>query len=270
MNRPAAAGRILLKVGRTLLDAILPPLCLGCREIVVEPGALCADCWRNLSFVSPPQCARCGVPFAQDIGERTLCIDCLVRPPGYRRARAAMVYDARSRRLVLPFKHADRTDMAPACGAWMARAGAELVAQADLVAPVPLHWRRLLTRRYNQAVLLARAVARDAGLSLAPDLLRRMNWTASQAGLRAKERRRNVRGAFDVNPRWMNRLRDRTVLLVDDVLTTGATVDACVAVLLREGAAHVDVLTLARVVRPALQGGTGTSRPDGAILPPRS
>jgi ComF family protein len=246
------AADFLLRAGRTLIDAVLPPLCLGCREIVADPGALCADCWRDLSFVSAPHCAQCGVPFGQEIGEQALCVDCLTRPPRYRRARAAMVYDAKSRRLILPLKHADRTDMAPACGAWMTRAGAELVAEADLVAPVPLHWRRMLMRRYNQAALLARAVAREADRTLAPDLLRRTSWTASQAGLRAKERRRNVKGAFDVHPRWRASLEDRTVLLIDDVLTTGATVDACVRALLRAGAAHVDVLTLARVVRPAL------------------
>jgi ComF family protein len=235
-----------------LLDAILPPLCLACREIVATPGALCPECWRGLSFIASPHCARCGVPFADDRGSQTHCIDCLTRPPRFRRARAAIVYDNRSRRLVLPFKHGDRTDMAPACAAWMARAGAELVAEADLVAPVPLHWRRLFTRRYNQAALLARTVAREAETMMAPDLLRRTSWTASQAGLRAKERRRNVRHAFDVHPRWRAIVRDRTVLLVDDVLTTGATVDACVSELLRAGARHVDVLTLARVVRPAL------------------
>ena len=163
-----------------------------------------------------------------------------------------LVYDDKSRRVVLPLKHGDRTDMARACGAWMARAGADLVAEADLVAPVPLHWRRLFIRRYNQAGLLARALARDAGATLAPDLLQRARWTGSQAGLKAKERRRNVRQAFDVPPRWQAKLEGRTVLLVDDVLTTGATVEACTRALKQAGAAHVDVLTLARVVRPAL------------------
>ena len=134
----------------------------------------------------------------------------------------------------------------------MVRAGAELLGEADLVAPVPLHWRRLFTRRYNQAVLLANRIARDAGLRLAPDLLRRCRWTGSQAGLRGKERRSNVRFAFDVHPRWKAELKERTVLLVDDVLTTGATVDACVRALKADGARHVDVLTLARVVRAEL------------------
>ena len=142
----------------------------------------------------------------------------------------------------------------------MARAGSELLAEADLIAPVPLHWRRLLTRRYNQALLLARAVVRAApeeaggttGARLAPDLLRRHRWTGSQAGLRAKERRRNVREAFEIHPRWAAEVAGTTVLLVDDVLTTGATAEACARVLQRGGARHVDVLTLARVVRPAV------------------
>ena len=138
----------------------------------------------------------------------------------------------------------------------MARAGSELLAEADLIAPVPLHWRRLLTRRYNQALLLARAVSRakpeEASARLVPDLLRRHRWTGSQAGLRAKERRRNVREAFAIHPRWAAEVAGKTVVLVDDVLTTGATAEACARVLQRGGARHVDVLTLARVVRPAV------------------
>ena len=243
-----------------LLDAVLPPLCLGCGEIVAAPGALCAKCWQGVCFIAPPHCARCGCPFAADLGDGALCGGCLARSPRFRRARAALVYDTESRRLVLPFKHGDRTDMARACGGWMARAGAELLAEADLIAPVPLHWRRLLVRRYNQALLLARIVARDvpregqgaSGARLAPDLLRRRRWTGSQAGLRVRERQSNVRQAFDIHPRWAAELRGKTVLLVDDVFTTGATAEACARILQRGGARHVDVLTLARVVRPAV------------------
>jgi len=248
---PRGVGHACRSLGRALLDAVLPPLCLGCNEITTVPGALCATCWQSFSFIAPPQCARCGAPFARDIGQ-ALCVDCLVRPPRFRRARSALIYDGRSRRLVLPFKHGDRTDMGPAYGRWMARAGAEVLGDADLVVPVPLHWRRLFMRRYNQAVLLARALARDRGIRVAPDLLRRRRWTGSQAGRRGKERRRNVRRAFDVHPRWQAELDGKTVLLVDDVMTTGATVDACVQALQLGGAAHVDVLTLARVVKPAL------------------
>jgi ComF family protein len=249
----AAMNFVWAGPARRLLDAVLPPLCLGCGEIVETPGALCVACWAGFSFIAPPQCAQCGVPFSSDTGDQALCVDCLTRPPRFRRARAALIYDDRSRRLVLPFKHGDRTDMARACGSWMARAGMELLADADLVVPVPLHWRRLLTRRYNQALLLAHSVARQAIQSkLAPDLLRRQRWTGSQAGLKARERRRNVRQAFEVNPRGADRLQGKSVLLVDDVLTTGATVESCTAVLERGGARSVDVLTLARVVRPAL------------------
>jgi ComF family protein len=242
----------LRHAGRALLDAALPPLCLGCGEIVGETGSLCTACWAGFVFIAPPHCARCGDPFPADVGDSALCGSCLVRPPRYRRARAVVVYDQRSRRLVLPLKHGDRTDMARAYGRWMARSGAEMFGDADLVAPVPLHWRRLLTRRYNQSALLARAVARETGRALAPDLLRRVRWTGSQAGLRAQERRRNVRRAFAVTPRWTTLVKGAGVVLVDDVLTTGATVDACTRVLLAAGARHVDILTLARVVRPPI------------------
>lgn len=237
--------------GRRLLDSVLPPLCLSCNEIVAEPGALCATCWPGFSFISAPHCTRCGVPFTEEIGGDAQCGACLRRPPRFRRARAALVYDDKSRQLVLPFKHGDRTDMARTCGGWMARAGSDLLAEAELIAPVPLHWRRLFTRRYNQALLLARAAARASRGRLVPDLLQRARWTGSQAGLKADERRKNVRRAFELHPRWVTSVRDRTVLLVDDVLTTGATVEACTLALQRAGARHVDVLTLARVVRAA-------------------
>lgn len=240
-----------------MLDAVLPPLCLGCNEIVGEPGTLCATCWQGFAFIAEPHCACCGYPFEEDLGSDALCGACLARLPRYRRARAALAYDDGSRRLVLPFKHGDRTDIARAFGGWMARAGAELLASADLITPVPLHWRRLLARRYNQAALLAHVLAREAGPEsgarrVVPDLLRRRRWTGSQAGLKARERRSNVRHAFDVHPRWRALASGKTVLLVDDVLTTGATVEACTRALERAGVRHVDVLTLARVVRPAV------------------
>ena len=252
------ASRVLVglarAVGPAVVDAVLPPLCLGCNEIVGAPGSLCPSCWASLSFVAPPWCTCCSRPFARDAGPDALCGACAARPPRWRRARAVLVYDGRSRGLVLPFKHGDRTDMARACGRWMARAGAELVAGADLVAPVPLHWRRLFTRRYNQAQLLARATlaaAPPGGARLVPDLLQRRRWTAPQGG-DARQRHDNVRQAFTVAPRHASRVAGRRVLLVDDVLTTGATAEACTLALQRAGAAAVDVLTLARVVRAAV------------------
>jgi ComF family protein len=249
------AVRTALRRGaRRVLDSVLPPLCLSCSTAIDMPGALCATCWSRIEFIAPPLCACCGHPFEVDAGAGMLCGACMVRRPRYRRARAAFRYSDDSRRLVLMFKHADRLDPAPTYGRWLAQAGTELLADAALVAPVPLHRWRLLWRRYNQSAELARAVARHSGRAVIPDLLVRKRRTPSQANLSARERRRNVAGAFDINPRHRQRVSGKTVLLVDDVLTTGATVDACTRALLRAGAAAVDVLTLARVVRPHVPG----------------
>jgi ComF family protein len=242
---------VLRRAAGTALDAVLPPLCLACRVEVEEAGALCGACWSRIAFLAPPLCAACGFPFDYDPGGSALCGACLRRPPDYGRARAVMRYDEASRALVLGFKHGDRTHGAAAYGRWMARAGAELLGEADLVAPVPLHWLRLFRRRYNQAALLAQAVARTAGLPVAVDLLARRRATPSQGHLGAAARRRNVRGAFAVRPRWAARIPGQRIVIVDDVLTTGATAEACARTLLRAGAAAVDVLVLARVVRGA-------------------
>ena len=194
-------------------------------------------------------CDRCGLPFEYDAGPDAVCGACAANAPAYRQARAVLAYDDGSRELLLPFKHADRIDAAPTFGGWLARAGARLLAEADIVTPVPLHRWRLFRRRYNQSALLALAAGRVAGRPVLPDLLKRTRRTRSQGGLSRKQRTRNVQGAFAVPERSRPAVRDRAVVLVDDVLTTGATVTACSRVLLRAGAARVDVLTLARVVR---------------------
>ena len=236
--------------GRTVLDALLPPLCLSCSALVDEPGALCAKCWAGVSFIGGPMCARCGFPFEVDAGPEAVCAACLRKPPRYDRARAAFRYDETSRGLVLSFKHGDRTDAAPAFGRWLARAGSTLLEDADFIAPVPLHGWRLFRRRYNQSALLALACGAVAGKPVLPDLIQRRRNTPSQADLGARERKRNVAGAFRLTPRYGPFMRGRKIVLVDDVLTTGATVEACTRVLRHAGAARVDVLTLARVVRP--------------------
>jgi len=242
-----AAG--IKRVGNRVLDIVLPPRCLKCGTTVDAVGALCADCWPAVAFLASPQCAACGLPFEFDLGPEALCGPCAGERPVFERARAAFRYDEGSKDLILRFKHADRTDSSPAFARWMARAGAALLADADLIAPVPLHWLRLFMRRYNQAALLASALGDLAGKPAVNDLLLRRRRTPSQGGLGALARRRNVAGAFAVDPRRRMLLQDKRVLLVDDVLTTGATVSACTSVLLRAGARAVDVLTLARVVR---------------------
>ena len=243
---PAALRRLPLLA----LDALLPPRCLACGATVDRTGMLCGACWGGLDFLAPPLCHGCGYPFDYDLGAEALCGACSAARPAFARARAVLRYDDASRRLLLAFKYRDRTDGAPAYGRWLARAAGPILAEAEAILPVPLHRWRLLARRYNQSALLARALARESGLPLWPDALVRTRNTPSQGRLGLEARRRNVAGAFAVPPRWRPRLAGLGLLLVDDVLTSGATAEAATKALLRAGAARVDVLTLARVVRP--------------------
>lgn len=252
LPRPSRSAAALRRAGALLLDSLLPPRCLSCGVQVGQQGALCPDCWKDAAFVEAPWCARCGLPFEIAAEPETVCGACARREPAYRVARAALRYDDGSRRLILGLKHGDRTDAARPFAQWMARAGRELLADADLIAPVPLHWTRLVRRRFNQAALLAQSLAALSDGAFAPDLLVRRRRTPSQGGLTARQRALNVRGAFAVDPKRKDALAERNVLLVDDVMTTGATAEACARALIRGGAARVDVLVLARVVRPGM------------------
>lgn len=256
MSALATALGLARRVAGVALDAVLPPQCLGCGTSVGAPGTLCAACWDKMVWIAPPLCACCGLPFEFDpgfpgAGEAPLCGGCIRVRPDFDRARAVFRYDEASKGLILGFKHADRLHAAPAFGRWLARAGADLLGEATLVAPVPLHWTRLAWRLFNQAALLAQATARAAGRPCVPDLLLRRRRTPSQGTMGRAARARNVRQAFAVGAQHRERLEGARVVLIDDVLTTGATVSECARVLRRAGAAAVDVLTLARVVRPA-------------------
>src|SRR6187551_698637 len=229
------------------LDIALPTLCVACREPVDGEG-VCAACWAKLSFIAPPFCPRLGIPFVYDPGPDMLSMEAIASPPAYQRARAAVRYDDVARTLVHQLKYHDRTDLAPAMGRWMARAGHELLGEADALVPVPLHWRRGWSRRYNQSGALARVIERQSGVKLASELLRRVRPTQQQIGLSRSERADNVQGAFKIAPDRAAEIHGRRVVLIDDVLTTGATTDACARALLRARAAQVDVLVFARVV----------------------
>ena len=240
-----AAG--LRRARDRLLDFLLPPRCLACAAPVAATGTLCTACWRAVTFLGAPCCAGCGYPFDFDVGPGGLCGACMAAAPRFDRARAAMRYDDASRALVLALKHGDRLHLAPPLAQWMKRAGAELLADTDLQLPVPLHWTRLFARRYNQSALLAQAIAKAGGPLVLADALIRRRRTPSQGNKNASARRRNVAGAFVVNR--PDEIRGKRVVLIDDVLTTGATVEECARILKRAGAVRVDVLTLARVVR---------------------
>lgn len=242
--------RLAGRAARSLLDLLLPPQCLACRERTEAAGALCPECWLRLHFIGPPLCTCCGLPFDYEQPGDAVCGACHRDPPFYARARAALVYDDASRPLLLGFKHADKTYAAPALARWLHQAGAGLLAEADLIVPVPLHWLRLWRRRYNQAALLAHELERLTRVPVAADLLRRRRPTRTQGGLSRAARFRNIRGAIAVRPGGAARLAERSVLVVDDVMTTGATLNECARVLLKAGAASVDVLTVARALRP--------------------
>jgi ComF family protein len=237
----------LIRLGRGLIDVALPPCCLCCGQIVEEQGGLCGACWGRMSFFAPPWCAGCGLPFPHPMGEGAVCADCARGQRAWDRARSVVRYDKSSRPLVLGLKHADRTHVASAFGRWMHRSGGEVLAEADLLLPVPLHWSRLFQRRYNQAALLAHAIRDSGGPAVAADCLVRRRRTPSQGHLGPLARERNVRGAFAV--RRPTEVSGKRLVIVDDVMTTGATVDECARVLKRAGAASVGVLTLARALR---------------------
>jgi ComF family protein len=235
-------------LGRGLADLLLPSMAHDSPEATASPG-LTAGAWSRVTFLEDPVCDGCGAGFEMDGGPfaASRCAACLARPWAFARARAACVYDEASRGLILKFKHGDHQPFAPLFARWVARAAAPLLDEADAVAPVPLHRFRLLSRRFNQAAEIARPLAREAGLDYLPDALVRQTHTATQGGKSARGRRLNVKKAFAVSDAGRCRIRGRRILLVDDVLTTGATAEACARALIEAGARAVDLAVVARV-----------------------
>jgi ComF family protein len=236
-------GRIISRV----VDFLLPPRCLSCHEPVESQGVVCQACWADIDFISDPFCESCGLPFEYDYDEAMQCVACVTSPPHFSVARAAVVYKGTGKKLILSFKHGDATHAAPLIAKWMQRAGRSLIENTDLIIPVPLHWSRLIKRRYNQAALLAHALSKETGVATDPLILKRIKATKSQGLFRKGERLANVKGAFTVDEK-RTALKNKRILLIDDVFTTGATVNACAKTLLKAKAADVKVLAFAYVI----------------------
>jgi ComF family protein len=249
MYPAAALARSAL---RPILDFALPPRCPGCGAVTDEPHRFCLACWTALTFLGEPCCARCAMPFEYGEAAEVICGRCMAEPPAYDRLRAAVAYGDIARAVALKLKYAGRPGVAETMARFMER---HLdAAPAPILAPVPLHRWRIWRRGYNQAALIAGALARRAGLEAQLDLVERVKATPVLRGMGPRERKQAVRGAFRVNPKRKAALKGRAVILVDDVYTSGATVNACARILRRAGAARVDVLCWARVVREEHNG----------------
>ncbi len=240
--------RPLRSASTRLLDIVLPPRCLACGTFVERQGTICGDCWGKLDFITSPLCERCGLPFEVEALAGSICGGCSADTPPFRRHRSVWRYGDASKALILGFKHGDQVHAAGALADHLARTGSALLDEADFLIPVPLHKWRLLRRRFNQSAVLAHALAGRTGITVLPDALKRMKATRSMGGLSNEQRRRNVAGAFVLNARYRARLQGASLILIDDVYTTGATLKACTRVLTNAGAGAVDALSLARVV----------------------
>jgi ComF family protein len=249
MSNTASARHFIKALGTAALGLVLPPRCIGSGDIVGAQGTLSPDFFQKLTFISDPFCAVCGLPFSVAVEGSSLCGACLEEPPNFSRARAALAYNDASKDIILALKYGDKTHAVETFAPMMLQAGRDVVAASDIIIPVPLHFTRLWQRRFNQAALLAQALGRRAGLRVENDALIRAENTIPQRGLSRRERNDNVKNAFAVRPGKQSLIAQKNILLIDDVFTSGATLNACARMLLKSGAAAVNVLTIARVTR---------------------
>ena len=234
------------------VDVILPPRCPVSGDLVDEHGMISAQIWAGLSFISEPYCTCCGIPLDFESETDMHCMACIDYPPVFHTARAAIRYEGVGRDLVLGFKHGDKTHLAQSFIPWIEQVGKEVLDRADYLIPVPLHPWRLVSRRYNQATLMAEVLSKSSNVPYLPLALKRIRSTPSQGHLTFAERKKNVRSAFGLNPKYQSVIEGKALVLIDDVYTTGATVNECAKLLYKNGAKRVDVLTLARVMLKSL------------------
>lgn len=231
---------------RHVWDVVYPPCCLACGDLVQENGTICAECWGGINFIADPQCEICGLPFEFAATDGNLCGACLQQLPVFSKARAVFSYDDVSRKIITSFKYSDKIEPQAVYAKWMARVGKEMLEEADIIMPVPLHRVKLLLRKYNQAALLAKELARISGKKIMVSALLRKKHTKAQAGFSRQNRLKNITGAFVINKKYLDKIAGKKILLIDDVMTTGATVTECSKILLKAKVARVEVLTLAK------------------------
>ena len=234
---------------QTMLQILYPPRCINCGDMVESDFGLCGKCWRNTPFIEGLCCDLCGTPLPGQSSETEFCDDCLTRPRPWIRGRAAFCYNDIGRKLVLALKHGDHQEIARPAGLWLARAARPILHHQMIIAPIPLHWTRMIKRRFNQSALLAQELAKNTGHPCCPDLLVRHIRTKSLEGQGHEARFETVTGTISPHPKRRHRMIDRSVLLVDDVMTSGATMTAAAEACLAAGASDVSSLVLARVAK---------------------
>ena len=234
------------KILKILLDFLIPPTCPACHKRTDNNG-LCPECFSGLEFIGKQKCSVCGQPLDAIVPGMAVCGKCLKDPPCFHQAEAVFKYNEIIRKLILPFKHANKIELTELFVRWMSANSKEMIQKNDILIPVPLHWRRLLKRKYNQSALITQRLAKRYGKTYAPLVLIRSKYTPSQGHLSPKDRKKNVQGVFSV--KYPDKIKDKSILLVDDVFTTGATVNECAKILLKAGAKSVDVLTVTKVVK---------------------
>ena len=241
---------IFAKMTKMTRALILPPICILCHlKPTRDESCLCVACWRKANFIAPPYCALSGAPFSFEWPEGTKSRFVQISPPIYDHARAALRYDEDfAQSLVFRMKFGDRPEIARHVALWLWRAARDILPESDMICAVPLHWRRLWSRRFNQAAELARGLADLSAKPFHPDILIRARATRSQIGLRRAQRRTNVKGAFHIHPKGRDAIQGKNIILVDDVMTSGATMANCVTCLRKAGARRVDLVLLARVI----------------------
>jgi len=248
-NIALKAGKIIKPITKKAIDIIFPPKCLSCKVYIESDGGLCHKCWEEIDFISSPQCYSCGTPFEIQTSNDNICGKCIATPPKYSMARSVLRYNEKSSKLITNFKYYDSTHACHHFARWLSRTGEDMIADTDIITPVPLHKMRLLTRRYNQCALLCNSLSELTGKVTYNNLLIRHKNTKPQAGLEFNKRINNVKSAFKINPDLIEQINNKNILLIDDVMTTGSTIDSCTKTLLKSGARNVYVLTIAMTVK---------------------